>query len=121
MCAFRAANISAYIPMTVDGLTRAITAQFIYKDEPQLANAVQAALVKCIDATYSAVTTNAGFSDGKFICDPNSLLIKGCINLEIFKLCPSKRLINKLGCDDFRRYLGQCIMPLEDLAFYQID
>lgn len=117
----RAANVSAYIPVTVDGLSRAITAQFIYRDEPQLANVVTAALFKCINSTYSSVTTNVGQGDGKFTCDPNALLIKGCIQLEIFKNCPSNRLMHRTGCDDLRRYLDQCVIPLEDLAFYQVN
>lgn len=86
MCALAASNSHTKISNTVDGVAAALTQQFI-QTEPALIDIVTNALHKCTNATKSGIkglSTKIGLEPGKYICDPNALLIKGCISIEIF-------------------------------------
>lgn len=88
LCALSAANASTKVPNTIESLASTVTQQYL-KTEPQLVTVIQNALYKCMNATAIAKLTT-GLSTkimpetGSFICDPNALLIKGCIAIEIF-------------------------------------
>lgn len=88
LCALSAANASTKAPNTIESLASTVTQKYL-KTEPQFATVIQNALFKCMNAS-SAKTSTTGLSTkigpepGSFICDPNALLIKGCIAIEIF-------------------------------------
>uniref|UniRef100_A0A336MVW3 CSON002050 protein n=1 Tax=Culicoides sonorensis TaxID=179676 RepID=A0A336MVW3_CULSO len=111
LCALSTTNNSVNVPPTVEGFASFITQNYT-KTDPELAKTIQNSLFKCMNLTKNGETTGLstkiGYEPGKFICDPNALLIKGCIAIEMFLNCPTNRLSNQTQCGTLRRYLNEC-------------
>lgn len=107
-CALQAAKVNAFVPQTVDGLTRSVTAQFLSSGEEQLATVVTNAIYSCLNTQSSGNLMTKMRQSNEFICDPNALLTKGCINILIAANCPVHRQLNQNGCAEWRQYWQRC-------------
>lgn len=100
---------SSSLDATVDTLTSALGAQFIANGETELASVVTNAILRCINVAVPV--TAKILEQEKFICDPNALLIRGCIRILLAANCPENRQINQAGCMEWRNYWKNCKAP----------